>query len=353
MKLNWKGLTASLRELLVPILAIIFGLVVGALAMLWVGKDPLLAYSYLVEGVFGSVYGFGETLVDTIPLIFTGLAVAFAFRCGLFNIGVEGQFMVATLAVAYVGVKWASLPAPIHLLVTILAGTLAGALWAAIPGVLKATRGVHEVINSIMLNYIGLYVVNYFVAGALKAPGMQATASVAPGILLPQILPPSRAHAGIFIALVAAVAVYWILWRTTLGFEIRAVGHNLFAAEYAGISVPKNIVLAMVISGALSGLAGVSQILGLSSRTFQYFGFPGFGFNGIAVALIGRNHPVGVILGAFLFGILGRGSVTMQAADVPKQIIAIVQASIIFFVAADEIIRWLLSRYRKEVVSRG
>ncbi|MGE5653409.1 MAG: ABC transporter permease [Bacillota bacterium] len=352
MKL-WKNFTASLRDLLVPLLAVLFGLLVGALAMLWVGKNPLLAYSYLVEGVFGSVYGFGETLVDTIPLIFTGLAVAFAFRCGLFNIGVEGQYMFATLIVAYVGVKWTWLPTPIHLVVTIVAGALAGGLWAGIPGVLKATRGVHEVINSIMLNYIALYVVNYFVAGAFKAPNMQATPAVAPGIVLPKILPPSRAHAGIFIAVLAAVVVYWLLWRTTLGFQIRAVGHNLFAAEYAGISVPKNIVLAMVISGVLSGLAGASQILGLSTRTFQYFGFPGFGFNGIAVALIGRNHPAGVVLGAFLFGILGRGSVTMQAADVPKQIIAIVQASIIFFVAADEIIRWLLSRYRKEVVSRG
>jgi ABC-type uncharacterized transport system permease subunit len=344
------------ENLKVPVIAIIFGFLIGALVILAIGKNPLLAYMAIYKSVFSSMRNFSETIAYVTPLIFTGLAVAFAFRCGLFNIGAEGQVIVGMFATGYIGFTWPHLPPVILLPLAILGGTLAGALWSGLPGLLKARLGVHEVINTIMMNHIAFYLVNWLVSEPFKVPNYQATAPVPESIQLTKLsdlfsFEPASGHTGIFFALAAAVICYLILWRTTLGFEIRATGFNAQASEYAGVSISRSLFMAMLISGAFAGLGGALQTLGVRYRVWEMATFPEFGFNGIAVALIGKNHPAGVVLGAFLFGALMRSDAAIQMqAGVPRQVVAIIQAAVIFFVAADEIVRWLVAKRKREVV---
>lgn len=347
------------QQVLLPLLAIIVALMIGAVFMWFVGKNPLVAYGTMFYGAFGSWINFGETLVYITPLIFAGLAVALAFRGGLFNIGVEGQIIVAMLVAAWVGASWTGLPTWLHGLATLIMGGLAGAIWAGIPGACKAYRGVHEVISSIMMNWIALFLTHYFVMGPLLAPPgtIPATREIADVTKFLRFLPPSRANLGIFIALICVALVYLLLWRTPLGFSIRAVGKNPEAAHYAGIHVERNLLYAMLLSGGLSGLAGACQVQGLQYKFLDVFMFTGYGFDGIAVALLGRNHPVGVILGALLFGSLTSGALQMQSvAGIPKEVIGIIQAVIILFVAGDEgIRRWVLPwlQRRRETAQGG
>lgn len=347
------------EQVLLPFLAIVVALIVGAVFMWFVGKNPLSAYWTMFYGAFGSWTNFGETLVYITPLIFAGLAVALAFRGGLFNIGVEGQIVVSMLVAAWVGASWTGLPFWLHGLVTLLMGGLAGAIWAGIPGACKAYRGVHEVISSIMMNWVALFLTHYFVMGPLLAPPgiIPATREIANVTKFFRFLPPSRANLGIFVALACVALVYLLLWRTPLGFAIRAVGKSPEAARYAGINVKGNLLYAMLISGGLAGLAGACQVQGLQYKFLDVFMFTGYGFDGIAVALLGRNHPVGVILGALLFGSLTSGALQMQSvAGIPKEVIGIIQAVIILFVAGDEgIRRWVLPwlQKRRETAKGG
>ncbi|NMB45438.1 MAG: ABC transporter permease [Firmicutes bacterium] len=332
------------------LVAVLLALLVGAIVILWAGRNPLLAYYALWTASFGSWRGFGEALVSITPLIFTGLSVAFAFRTGLFNIGAEGQFIVGQMGAAVAGYIFTGLPAVIHVPLALLAGALVGGIWAGIPGVLKARLGAHEVINTIMMNYIALYFTHYLVVGPLKGHSyLPVTKQVLDSGKLWRFLPPTRANIGFLVALGMAAVVYVILWRTTLGYECRAVGLNPEAAEYAGISVPRNLVNSMLISGALAGMGGAVQVLGVQHRFYDLFGFTGYGFDGIAVALLGNNHPLGIIAGASLFGILSRGSQNMQSvAQVPKEVIGIVQAAVVLFIAADYLIRKLVSWHRPQ-----
>lgn len=340
----------------IPLLAVLFGFAVGAIAVVAIGKNPLQVYVAVWNSTFSDLRAFATTLAYVTPLIFTGLAVAFAFRCGLFNIGAEGQFIVGLFVSGYIGFTWPHLAPPLLLTLALLGGGLAGALWAGLPGLLKAKLGVHEVINTIMMNHIAFFFVNWLISEPFKAPMYQATEAVPEAIRLTRlsdILPieAAQGHSGIFIALAVALACYLVLWRTTLGYEVRATGLNPHAAQYAGISVAKNIILAMLISGFLSGLGGAVQTLGFRYRVYEMSAFPNFGFNGIAVALIGKNHPLGVIFAALLFGMLQRADSLIQVqAGVPRQVVAIIQASVIFFVAADQIIKLLFARRKKEVV---
>ncbi|NLG80734.1 MAG: ABC transporter permease [Firmicutes bacterium] len=337
------------RELFIPVVAVALALVLGAVLVKLGGKSPVAAYSALVRGAFGGVGNMAETLINVTPLIFTGLAVAFSFRCGLFNIGAEGQLIMGQVASAWVGFALTGLPAFVHMPLALVAGVAAGAAWGAVPGYLKARLGVHEVINTIMMNYIALYLSHYLVIGPLKAPGaLPVTPTIAPAARLWRFLPPTRLHLGVVLAVAAVWLVYYVLFRTTLGYEIRAVGQNPEAARYGGISVRRNIVLAMVISGGLAGAAGAVQVLGLQYKFLDIFTFTGYGFDGIAVALLGRNHPLGVLAAACLFGTLARGAILMQSiARIPKEIIGIVQATIVLVVAADEIIRRFIAPRRK------
>jgi len=286
---------------------------------------------------------FSESLVITTPYIFAGLAVALGFRGGLFNIGAEGQLFVGGLASVFVGYSLRGLPMIIHLPLAVLAGILAGAVWGAIPGILKARTGAHEVINTIMMNYIAFRLTDYLLTGPMARPDrLPITPEIAPSAYLPLLFAkPMRIHMGFFIALFCAWLVYWFLWKTTKGMEIRMVGANPHAARYAGIAISVIIVLTMSLSGALAGMAGVNQVLGVDHRLVRAFS-TGYGFDSIALALLGNSHPLGVVLASLLFGFLRGGAARMQSvAGVPVEIIRVIQGLIIIFVAAPEIIRSL------------
>ncbi|MCF6410631.1 ABC transporter permease [Alkalihalobacillus sp. EGI L200015] len=316
------------------------------------GYDAFYAYSSLFSVIFTDPYYIGETVRQMSPLIMSGLAVAFAFRTGLFNIGVEGQLLVGWLASVYIGITVEGVPAFIHVPLAILAAAAAGALWGVVPGYLKARFRVHEVITTIMMNYIALHVTNSIIRNHLLAPGertedIQSSASLS-SLFLQEITDFSRLHYGILFAILAAVLMWYLLWKTTTGYELRAVGFNQHASNYAGINVQKNIILSMCISGGFAGVAGAMEGLG----TYQYMtinaAFSGVGFDGIAVALLGANSAIGIILAAGLFGGLKIGALNMQAmAQVPPELITIVIALIIFFVASSYLVHWLRNRINK------
>lgn len=342
-------------ELVVPILAVIAGLLVGTIFIAASGASASEAYTAFFRSVVGTPpfaepRFFGETLVQSIPLVFTGLAHAIAFRTGLFNIGAEGQYIMGSLLAAIIGYAL-PLPPGIHLMVALAGGFVGGALYAAIPGLLKAYRGVHEVVNSIMLNWVAFYFVNWAV-GLLKDP-KSTSGSATPPVLetarfAQGLIEGSRLHYGLLWAIAAAIVLYIYLWRTSSGYEIRAVGLSPGAAEYAGINVQWNVVKAMMISGGLAGLAGAVQVLAINYRFYEQIGFTNYGFDGIAVALVGRSHPIGVLLSSLLFGALARGGPAMQAAvGIPKAVIWIVQGVIVFFVACEGIWRFLKRQKQK------
>jgi simple sugar transport system permease protein len=314
---------------------------------------PLNGYWLLLVGAFGTSYDFEETLVSSIPLIFAALAVAFSFRGGLFNIGAEGQLYAGAMAATAVGVTftwagWILLPA------CVLAAVLAGAGWALLPGVLKAYRGAHEVITTMMMNYIALNLMHYLLINSITGapgplegplPGNPVSAglhALFPIIVPGWLVPNARLNAAFLLALVCAVVFWVILFRTTLGYHVRATGFNLRAARYAGINVNRTIILTMVISGAFAGLAGVSYVAGAGGQLQDTFDSFTFGFDAIAVALLGRNTAIGSVLAAILFGALYHGGINMQAtAGIDTHIISIIQGLIIFFVGAEALVRFL------------
>ena len=283
-----------------------------------------------------------DSLVTATPYIFAGLAVAVSFRCGLFNIGAEGQLFMGAIFSAYVGYSITGLPGIIHIPLALLAGALGGALWAFVPAILKAKVGAHEVINTIMMNYIAFRLSEWLLNGPMKRPGTANPVSptIQPSAELPRFFAdPIRFHAGFFIALAVAALVYWLLFRTTLGFEIRTVGANPKAARYAGMNITRNFVVALCLSGALAGLAGANEVLGVNHNLALAFS-AGYGFDSIALALLGKSHPLGVVLAALLFGTLRSGGTRMQnVAKIPVELISIIQALVIAFVAAPAIIR--------------
>ena len=370
----------ALRGLVLPLLALLTAFIIGGLFIiltdaellgLW-GSDPVAAigaswsavtgtYAALLRGSIGdpgrllgalvaldwaevkAAFGpLSETIVSATPLIFTGLSVALAFRVGLFNIGAEGQLYLGALCSVIVGFLFVGVPWFIHLPLAVLAGFAGGALWGFIPGILKARTGAHEVIVTIMLNFVAYNLVNW----ALKTPFVQREGRpdpiskiVEPGAWLTPIVPGLRAHWGILIAILAAVAIWWLLFRSTKGFEFRAVGFNPRAARYAGMSIAWSVVLSMVLAGGLGGLAGAAVMLGTSHTLSPGFS-PGYGFDGIVVALVGANRPLGVVGAAFLFGALRAGATPMQATTgTPIDIVVIIQALVIMFIAAPALVR--------------
>ncbi len=333
----------------VPVFAVIVALILGALTMLATDVDLVTigrSYVALLVGSVGSLNAISETLTAAFPLVLAGLGLALGFRTGLFNIGAEGQLLMGGLAAVIFGFSFPGLPFPLLMAACLLAGALTGALYASIAGWLKAATGAHEVISTIMLNLISYRLLDYF----LRQPFVQQTGrtdpiskSVPPNAALPRLLdwvdPNLRVHAGLFLVLIAVALVWWILFRTKLGFEFRASGENPDAARYAGIRAPLIIVLAMATAGALAGLAGANQVLGVLGRASPGFS-AGIGFDAIAVALLGRSHPVGVLLAGLLFGALEAGGRQMQVdAGVSIDLIGIIQALIIVFIAAPLLVR--------------
>lgn len=332
-------------NLLVPLVAIVLGLLCGALVMWLGGYNSWSAYSALFHKVFGSSYDIGETIRTITPLLFTGLSVGFAFRAGLFNIGAEGQFMIGMTAATIVGVKLHGLPAIVHAPLALVVGALAGGLWGAIAGFLKSNRGVNEVISCIMLNWIALYLSNYLISSLVLEKGqqrsemIQESASLSIG-WLSKALDNARMDWGILIGMICVALFYILLWRTKQGYELRAVGHNADAARVSGINVKGSMLKSMMISGIFAGLGGVFEVLGVFHYQVITAASPGYGFDGIAVALLGGNHPIGILLGSVLFGALTYGSAGMNfTADVPTEIVRIVIGCIIFFVASHGLIQ--------------
>ncbi len=333
----------------VPVFAVVMALILGALTML--ATDVSLAtvgrsYLALLEGSLGSLGALSETLTAATPLILSGLGLALGFRAGMFNIGAEGQILIGGMAAVIVGFSFPGLPWSIHLPLAMLGGIVAGGFYAGIAGVLRATTGAHEVISTIMLNLISYRLVDYL----LRQPWIQKAGradpiseSVLPSAELPRLLtwidPNLRVHAGIFVAIAAVILIWWVLFRTRLGFEFRASGESPDAARYAGIRAGLIIVSVMAFAGALSGLAGANQTLGVLGRATPGFS-AGIGFNAISVALLGRSHPIGVLFAGLLFGALEAGGRQMQVdAGVSIDLIAIIQALIIVFIAAPLLVR--------------
>jgi ABC-type uncharacterized transport system permease subunit len=340
-----------LRELLFPLIAVVAAFAVGAVLILLVGDNPITAYRLLLGSAFSWPDGIGNTLFHATPLIFTGLAVLVGFRCGLFNIGAEGQLYIAAFATAWAGITFANLSAWFLVPICALAAIIAGAIWGGIPGVLKAKFGSHEVINTIMLNFIAFGLVSYFTQYHYKQPGpILETTPIGPGAHiaplgkfvpgLPERIPLNLAF---LLALLCCLLVYLFLWRTKWGFEIRSTGSNPSAAEYGGISIRTQIILAMAVSGALAGMVGINEVMGHRHRYYDGFS-DGYGYTGIAVALLGRNHPVGVILSAILFAVLQHGGIYVDgfSEHVTKDIVQILQGIIILFVGAEALFRWLI-----------
>ncbi len=369
------------KTIQIPVLAIITGLFIGAILIAATSetvyaafatgffkglgqafKEVGTAYLALLTGSLGNPVNifnalksddalairtafnpFLESLVKSTPYIFAGLACALGFRAGLFNIGVEGQLFMGAAAATYVGYAITGLPAYIHMPLAILAGALGGALWGSIPGILKVTTGGNEVINCIMLNYIAYRVTTFLLTGPMSRPGtggMPVSPLIQTTAEIPQFFKnPIRFHAGFFIALAVAFIVWWVLFKSTLGLNLRTVGTNPRAAKYAGLSIARTTIIGMAMSGALAGLAGANEILAVN-HSMAIGLSAGYGFDSIALALLGNSHPLGVVLAGLLFGVLKNGATRMMVVSaIPIDIVTIIQALILIFVAAPAIIR--------------
>lgn len=335
-------MTVTFQHLVRPVLAILAALVaVGALLAL-TGEDPFSAMVTLVNGAFGSTRRTGETLASFVPLALTGLAVAVGFRAGLFNIGAEGQLLMGALSAAAAGPLLTDLPAVLSVPLVMLLGILAGALWGFIPGYLKAVRDANEVITTLMLSYVAFFITEYLITGPLKTDGVLPATDLLPEMLrLPRLTDTGlagiadlgRLHAGVFVALAALGVAAFISHRTTFGLRSRLVGRSVTASEYAGLDVRRTIMQTMALSGAIAGLAGAVQVLGVSYRLSSSFS-PGFGFTGIAIALLGNLAASGVLLAALLFAMLQTGGQVMQRnSGIPSSIVTIIQGLVILFVA--------------------
>jgi ABC-type uncharacterized transport system permease subunit len=327
------------------VIAVGIAFLVGAIVLLATGHSPIAAYGAVLTGAFGDLYAVGQTLTQATPIIFTAIAFLFSFKAGLFNIGGEGQLLIGGFLAAFVGISFAGLPIYIHLPLALLAGAAGGALWGFIPAILKAKLDAHEVITTMMLSYVALYVTSYMVNYPFKAPGWVAeTVPIAPSAELPRILQPTQLSGSIFLGLIVVALAAYVLQRTTLGYEIRAIGLNSAAARSNGINIQKGMILSLVISGAIAGLGGAGEILGVHHRYIDGFS-PGYGWDGLAVALIGGLNPFGTVLAAILVGALRSGGLVMnRVTGVPLDIVYILQAFVVLFAAAPHTIRYLSSK---------
>jgi ABC-type uncharacterized transport system permease subunit len=338
-----------MRKVLQPVLAVALGLTLG-LAFTWLaGENPWHVLQILVKSAFGSRYDLGMTLFYTTPLIFAGLSVAVAFQAGLFNIGAEGQLTLGALAAGVVGAMWPSLPWPVAPLLAALAALLAGTVWGAIPGWLRAKRGSHEVINTIMLNFIAAGLASYVTLYLFKNPATQnpETRPIGAGYMIHQfaVFGGAPVSTALPLAIGVAALVWLLLWRSVIGFEMRAVGQSESAARAAGIDAGKIRILAMALAGGLAGIIGVGEVLGNAGK-FRLGFSPEYGFLGIAVALLGRNRPEGVLLAAFLFGALHKGAadLDLETEHVTRELSLILQALIILPVSAEGLWSWMKRR---------
>jgi general nucleoside transport system permease protein len=344
-------------DALLPLFATLAALTVGAVMLLFMGVNPLTAYAALLEGAFGSANSLADTAVKATPLLLVGIGICIAFRGGVINIGGEGQLVIGAIAATLLGLQLPESSALVVLPLAMLAGFFAGAIWGGIPGVLKAYLGVNEILSTIMLNQIAVQGMNYLLRGPMIDPAQMLlasripqTARLARALDLPRLVP-TRLHLGTFLAVILAVVVFIFLWRTTVGYRIRAVGQNPDASRYAGISVKRYIVLSLLLSGAFAGLAGAVQVYGVHHRMFTDGSAAGFtgsaGFNGIVAALFGKLHPIGTIPASYIFGSLLVGANKLQrAVQVPSAFIVALNGLVVVFVVGSDIISRRLARRR-------
>lgn len=329
------------RNFIIPVISIFLSLFISGILISLMGVNPFEAYKYLFSGALGSVNGISETIVKATPLILTALTFALSMKCGIVNIGAEGQLYIGALSATLVGILLPPLPFLFHLPLAIIAGFIGGGVWGLIAGILKVKFSANEIISTIMLNYIAIYFVGFMINGPLlEPPGfLRQTAKVAESVRLPKIFSGTRLHTGLFIALIALVFYYVFLKKTKQGYQVKVVGENQRAAKYAGMNVFSSILLVMFISGGFAGLAGTVEILGVQTRLLEGFS-NGLGFDGIAVALLGRNHPLGILLAAIFFGAIRSGGNIMQlSTGLPIAIIYIIQAFAVLFVIGGELFR--------------
>ncbi len=327
-----------LFPILVPVLAVLAALGVGALFLIAIGSDPLIVYGKLINGAVGNTYSQTQTIGKATPLLLVAIGVCIAFRANVLNIGVEGQVIVGGLATAGAALGLQNLSAPLVVVLSLAAGFIAGGAWAGIPGILKAWFGVNEILSTIMMNQISVYLLIVLLTGPLKdtAAGTETaniiqTARIPEALWLAPLIPRTAFHIGAILAVLAAFAAFFFLWRTVAGYRIRAVGQNPRASTYAGISVRRVTLLAMVLSGSLAGLAGAVEVLGVTHRAMQDFS-TGYGFSGIVVALFGSLHPIGAIPAALLFGGLLVSGSKLQSVGVSSAMVTVLEGLIVLFV---------------------
>ena len=334
------------------VMAVILGLIAGALLMLIMGFNPVEGYKFLFQGGLKNLERIGNTIATATPLMLTGLSVAFAFKTGLFNIGTPGQMLFGGFCSIAVGLSL-DLPKIILVPIVVAVGIIGGALWAIVPGVLKAKFNVHEVVSSIMMNWVAYWIVYYMVPQYFKGEFLETESRMLPEAAtlrvnwLSEIFKGSYINLGIFLALIAVLVIWFTLNKTVLGYELKAVGFNRFGAEYAGMPVNRNIVISMMIAGALSGLAGAIQYTG-NANIMQIGVMPSQGFDGIAVALLGASSPIGVVFSSLFFGVLYVGKGFMNAAvKVPPELADTIMATIIYFAATSMVMDKLIKKFRK------
>lgn len=335
----------TFREIAVSLIAIILALVIGAVIIFLMGESPIEAYGSLLRGSLGSMRDIANTLSKTIPLIFTGLAVSLGFRSNMFNIGAEGQLYFGAMVAIVVALALEDLNRWLLLPIIFIAGVSGGALVASIPAYFKAKFKINEVIVGIMLNYIVQHFTSFLVNGPLKADGTVAqTDMIGDNAKLTTLLPRTQLTSALFLVIIVVILAYIFLWKTRAGFKIRAVGINLTAAEAAGINGKWTMVFAMALSGGIAAMAGITEVLGKQYRFIEGFS-PSYGFTGIAVAVLGRNHPFGVVISALLFGILNTGALRMSRETmVSSSMVIVIQSLVILFVSAPELIRFFSRR---------
>ena len=341
-------------NVLYTIIAIIVGLLIGAVFLMIAGISPAVAYGKLFSSIFSKPKYLVWTLVYASPLIFTGLSVAFSFRTGVFNIGAEGQFVIGGLVACVLGIVL-KLPAGLHAIVCLVAAAAAGCIWSLIVGILKVKRGIHEVLSFIMFNWIAFYLSNYVVnLPGIHRDSSEATQDVAASarLLMPEglrsTLDCSNAHWGIVLAVIAAVIIWVIIEKTTLGYKLKAVGFNSNGAEYGGIDANKSILTALGISGLLSGLGGAVQVLGMAGRLRQFAGQEGFGFEGITVALIGSSNPIGCIFSGLFYGAMKYGGSKLSIVKAPSEVVDIIMGCIVLLIAIAHVFKVFVLKAAKK-----
>ena len=323
----------SLTSLIVPLLSVILAFLIGAIIMLAMGSNPIVAFSALFQGAFGTAASIGTTLNKSAPLIFTALCACFAYKCGVYNLGGEGQFLIGA-TVAFCAVHLTGATGIVGILLALVAGILAGGVWGLIPGVLKITRGLNEMIISIMLNYVATLFMGVIYTNWIRDANMPQTPSVDASIMLPKVFSNMRFTWSFVIAVLVGLLMYYVLYWTSIGFKLRSVGLNMTASRFNGFPVKRYILLSFIVSGAIAGLGGAADLLGTQYRLINGYG-TNYGFDGVAMALIGQLHPIATVVVAIFFAALRVGSTSMQVATgVPTSVSDIIQALVIVFSVA-------------------